>query len=108
MVYRAWFEVILFNVGIRSGKVQSSSSQDRQTLRSLQAVHAKKNGVSHECRRKWRVECIMPGIILTAMYSEEGVIAGFSLHGLRLALGTKTCPHRPQAFKTVNNGQAFP
>ena len=39
---------------------------------------------------------------------EEGNIADCFVQGLGLALAANTCPHRRQAFKTVNNGQAFP
>ena len=41
---------------------------------------------------------------------QEGGIEIFFLQDLLmgLALGAKTCPHRPQAFKKVNNGQVFP
>ena len=41
---------------------------------------------------------------------EEGDIASFFVQDLLigLTLVAKTCPHQPQAFKKVNNGQAFP
>ena len=38
---------------------------------------------------------------------EEGDMASFFVQDLGLALVAKTCPHRPQAFETVHNGQAF-
>ena len=38
---------------------------------------------------------------------EEGDIATFFAQDVGLALVVKTCPHRPQAFENVNNGQAF-
>ena len=34
--------------------------------------------------------------------------ASFFVNDLALALVAKTCPHRPQAFKRANNGEAFP
>ena len=39
---------------------------------------------------------------------EEGDVASFFVQDLGLALVSKTCPHRPQAFKTVNIAEAFP
>ena len=38
----------------------------------------------------------------------EGDIASFFVQDQGLALTTKMCHHRPQAFKTVNNGRGFP
>ena len=40
----------------------------------------------------------------------DGGMSSFFVQGLGLALlkVAKSCPHRPQAFKKVNNGQAFP
>ena len=38
---------------------------------------------------------------------EEGDIASFFVAGLGLALAPKMCPDQSQAFKEVNNGQAF-
>ena len=40
------------------------------------------------------------------MNSEEGVIASLSVLDLGLALAANMCPHRPKAFKTVNNSHA--
>ena len=34
-------------------------------------------------------------------------MASFSVQDLGLAAVAKTCPHRPQASKKANNGQAF-
>ena len=40
---------------------------------------------------------------------EEGDMASFVVQDLRaLAPAAKTCPHRPQVFKNVNNGLALP
>ena len=40
---------------------------------------------------------------------ELDIAAVFVQHlGLALLIVAKTCPHRPQSFKKVNNGQAFP
>ena len=35
-------------------------------------------------------------------------MTGAVIADLRVALVAKTYPHQPQAFKKVNNGQAFP
>ena len=39
---------------------------------------------------------------------EEGDIASFFVENLGLALAPKMCPDQSQAFKEVNNSQAFP
>ena len=54
------------------------------------------------------LECHVFGIILTAMNSGRGRLCQFFVQDLGLALMAKTCSHRPQAFKKLNNGQAFP
>ena len=48
-------------------------------------------------------------IILTAMNSGRGRHRQFFCSGPTVGLApvAKTCPHRPRAFKKVNNGQAF-
>ena len=56
-----------------------------------------------------RMSRIYSSIVLIAMNSgEESDMATFFALDLGLALVAKTCPYRPQAFKKVNNGQAFP
>ena len=56
-----------------------------------------------------RMSRIYSSIVLIAMNSgEESDMSTFFALDLGLALVAKTCPYRPQAFKKVNNGQAFP
>ena len=68
------------------------------------------NYLPHECRMQ---QILYSNVTYFVSYwppwtVEEGDVATFFVQDLGLALAAKTCPHRPQAFKTVNNGQAFP
>ena len=80
---------------------------DRIRYRTSWFKHKPRNFISHECRMRWQFEIHIFGIMLTAINSGRGDIASFFVRDLGLALSPKMCPDQSQAFKEVNNSQAF-
>ena len=54
------------------------------------------------------LECHTFGIMLTAMDNGKGDIASCFVKDIGLALAPTMCSDQSQAFKEVNNSQAFP
>ena len=107
----AYFEHSSGYPGIRASRKQHSGRKSGQTI-----CHEKttvtgwfnklkaSNCVSHECRMQFLLEFHKFSIILTAINSGIGWHSSFFVQDLGLALAAKTCLHRPQAFKKVENG----
>ena len=70
----------------------------------LSAMNAACNGYSNVTYFEYLLSYWPPWTVV------EGnvLVASFCVQGLGLARVAKTCPRRPQAFKKVKNGQAFP
>ena len=65
------------------------------------------NFVNHECRIELTLECHLLGIMLAAIENGRGFLASFPVNDIGLVLAPETCPDQSQAFKEVNNSQAF-
>ena len=78
-----------------------------ETYRLVRAKHPQIVSVTNAACNSYS-NVTLVSIPLTAINGGEGDITIFFVQGLGLALAAKMCPHRPQAFKKVENGQAFP